>query len=359
MNLRTTLTPLAILVGLAGCERCQREQPVPEKRAAETTPTRPTVAAAEPPAEQRARALPLLAGKLPLEPAGTLDLEGVDPTPVRAVSLARCRDGVALVPVLEADGKLSHAEPFILRLDGTPIDGKPHEYIDPRDISRSTSFTFSSLSPERVQGTIRSTGPGGTNPRTLTVDATPLPGVSAPGLGSLGCYSTGFYSLSAPDDVHGFAVARFTTPNLFEINLPLDDDHALTVLARIEPRSLALGPFIDVDLARVFADPNLSDVRVFFETRTAEQLGDAPEALPYSGWERIPVERGRLELSVQDTSWRPIVSIALTDLTTPKGYIGPLAGAEAISARATARFINPRQDHLATSPAPPDWWRRP
>ena len=361
MNHRTAFILIAALA-LSACSRCQREQA--KKPSGPPTPSTKakvvTLPEADPPPEQRALALPLLASKLPLEPAGTLDLEGADPTPVRAVSFARCRDGLALVPILEGkDGKLTSAESFVLRLNDPPVDGKPHSYVDPLDVSNAATFSFTALSPERVQGTITATKTNGLEPRTLTVNATPLPPVAAKGLGVPGCYTTGFFSLTSPFDTHGWTTARFTAPNFFELNIPLDADHAITVLARIEPRSLTLGPFIEADLAKVFSDPEPSNVRVFFETRTSEQLGSAPEALPYSGWERVPVETGTLRLGVNDASWRPVLSVDLTDVAAPTTYSGPLAGAKNISLRAAALFINPRQDHLATYPPPPPWWRRP
>jgi hypothetical protein len=361
VNHRTAPILIAALA-LTGCSRCQREQPVtPPSRAPSTAAqAAPSTPAASPPPERRALALPLITSQIPPEPAGTLDLEGADPTPVRAVSFARCRDGVALVPILEdAAGKLTRAEAFVLRLNDPPVDGKPHAYIDPLDVSNAATFAFTSLSPTRVQGTITATRANGLEPRTLTVDATPLPTIAAKGLGVPGCYTTGYFSLTSPHDAHGWATARFTAPNFFELNLPLDADHAITVLARIEPRSLTIGPFIEADLAKVFSDPEPSNVRVFFETRTSEQLGSAPEALPYSGWTRVPAESGTLRLGVNDASWRPVLSVDLTGVAAPAGYAGPLAGAKEISLRSAALFINPRQDHLATYPPPPPWWRKP
>ncbi len=362
MNYRTASILIAALA-LTACSRCQREQAVKPPTEAPNTraPERgPVVPEASPPPERRALALPLIASTLPLESAGTLDLEGADPMPVRAVSFARCRDGIALVPVLEGkDGKLTRAESFVLRLNDPPIDGKPHSYLDPLDVSNAASFSFTSLSSERVQGTITATKFNGLEPRTLTVDATPISTIAAKGLGVPGCYTTGFFSVTSPTEAHGWATARFTAPNFFELNIPLDDDHAITVLARIEPRSLTVGPFLEADLAKVFSDPEPSNVRAFFETRTSEQLGSAPEALPYSGWERVPIESGTLRLGVHDASWRPVLSVDLSGVSAPATYTGPLAGAKNIALRSAARFINPRQDQLATYPPPPPWWRRP
>lgn len=246
---------------------------------------------------------------------GSLSLPGqAEPRPLVAVGLNPCLEGWALQGFYldgQDEAKLLATPAYVL----PQVALKLNASMQLQDIdhpTRAMTLNLTHHDEARLAGTleVKTQGAQGLSEvTTLRFDGPNQGLVAAEGLGSKGCFSTGYaHRPNDPSSYLGPVTGVWERVGFYTISLWLDRQTRLSVLWRVAPQHIKAGELVKLDLAAVFKAHEQHDVRVMFETLKPAD-GEQP-----ASWQKEPVEAGQLTISAEKADVAGPLRVELRDI---------------------------------------------
>ncbi len=314
--MRRLLVPLVALAAFAACDKGEHS-PTNVGNDSPSGATQPPTVRDLPSGLAERTALPMVVLDMRLRsktPAGEMHQRGIEnAVPLQAVGLNLCQTGWVLQGFFrDRDGRLQATPPLPLpRL----VAGERFEHRDPAVEGQSIVTEFSQASLENLTGTLKVLDDDVEVPSLrLDIDTRPVGIAAGKGLGALGCFTTGEWSLNVGStDARGPAAAVWDNKLTFWLGARLDESHSVDVWLTIPPQHRQPGRVVRGDLGRVLAEPKKYPFRVVF----SEGIGE--------GKTEVPATSGKFSASFTRANPEGPIRVEIENLEFPP-WDGPLAG---------------------------------
>jgi hypothetical protein len=337
------LTGAAIACLALGCQKSKSKKTstTPSDDATQTsTAPASTQGLFQPPVARYPRPLQLRRDLETRQPVGELSMPGADGKSLTrdllAATYALCRDGWVFQGIYKGDKGLAVTDPVVV-LEPRPKDGSPQTYVNPHNANLETRYTFKVPPRERMRGELtmkeKDAGLVRLSAKFDGDSAVPVP---ARGLGTLGCFTTGHYTIKGKDalEVMGPVTSKLDYHDAYKIHAELSQDHAITIWLHLPPADFRVGQVFDEELSEVLAKPKDFAARAFLDTRKSKD--------GLLEWEQKPIEQGRLTVELEGADSRDAVAkVKITGLAIPSSWGGPGAG-ESHDLVLRTRFVTDR-----------------
>ena len=323
------LIGLAAVLFSAGCQKPEAPtppQPTPAPPAAATAPT--TVGLPAPPPQRHALPLALLDMRLrdPQTAGRLVSTEHPEGLALQAVGLNLCQTGYVLQALFrDPKGELRATPPLPLPV----LREAPYVHRDPEVPEQRIETNFEEASMSRLRGVVRVIDDETDDALLeLQIDTVPVGVPSGPGLGALGCFTTGQWSIEEGGrELEGPVSAVWDNKVTYWVGLRLDAEHTIDFWVTIAPQHRRPGRVLRGDLERVGAQPRKFPFRVVFRTRNAD--GTVTE---------IPAQSGQLMAAFTRDHAEGPLRVEMKNLKMPE-WKGPFSGQTLDTVRAETLVV--------------------
>ncbi len=347
-----------VAVSLLGCESKPKEtapDPAPAKDAGQVAEKpndnpQPTPVATTGPTVRIAAPHKLLQMRMDqTKPIGNIVVEDSEPQPLEGFGLNRCQTGFVFQGYYKEGDKLVSTPHFNVQLGEVPL-GRAFVYDDPMIETTVLKMNVSAFDLDNVKGVISlNDAATGVERMKMTLDGPPTTVATAPGVGPMGCYTTGYY---LADGKQGPVVAVWDGNELFYVGIQLTENRSLTVEFAMRGGQRRPENMIQASLKRVFEKPDRFPFRVNFEKRfNAEPVYD--KTGPQLSVQKTPVESGNIRAAFRSSSPNGPIRIELENITIPPDH-GELSG-KTVNFKVEAEFVSDLKGRLVPVPIPPQW----